>query len=740
MFKRSVFSRLRGKRQRKIPVKLQMNQYDCGPSCLHMLLAYHGYEADFTDLKERFSMLGSGRDGSSMLKMKEVAETYHLKGVAKKAPVPALSNDFLPVICFWEQRHFIVLEEIKAGKLYTIVDPAMGRMTITKQEFEEKYSGVFLLVYPDENFVPFSEKKMSKVAYFKDLIRSNKKYFVWAVMLALGLQLVSVLFPFLMQVSIDAVTGTEGYSIFPVLITSVILLTLFQIGFGYLKDMCIVRLQEVLDSQLTTNFVSHMLKLPYQYFEIRSRGDLMMRINSNITIREILSQKMISTFINLFLIVVTFTYIVIQSRVIAFTLLGIGLTQVLIFAYTRSRFKKLTQTQIVAQSLAGSFMTEVLEGISTIKSLGIEQRTEEKWRVLFKRQLATVKEKAIFQTRVNTITNTLNFMTPMLILLVGLYQIMQGNMTLGMLVSFQSLAALFLGPLNSLALMLNEFVMADALLDRIYDVIMAEEGHSDQKKSTERVQAIQLQGDITIDQVSFKYTEYSNHVLDNISMTIKAGQKIALVGRSGSGKSTLAKLLVGLYAPTHGNIYFDGIHAEELEPKDIRNQVSIVLQDNFVFNNTVYDNIRLHAEDATTEEVTFAAKLADIHADIERMPMKYNTLISEAGSNLSGGQKQRVALARALVSRPKILLLDEATSALDTLTETTIASNLSMLKCTQIIIAHRLSTIRNADKIYVLDQGKLVDAGTHDELVARCAEYQRLVGEQLNEAQLRQYG
>lgn len=584
-----------------------------------------------------------------------------------------------------------------------------------------------------------SEKKISKVAYFKDLIRSNKKYFGWTVLLALGLQLVSVAFPFLMQVSIDAATNGEGYSLFPVLITSIVLLTLFQIGFSYMKDMCIVRLQELLDSQLTTNFVSHMLKLPYQYFEIRSRGDLMLRINSNTTIREILSQKMISTLINLFLIVVTFTYIVIQSRLIAFTLLGVGLVQILVFVYTRSRFKKLTQTQIVAQSLAGSFMTEVLEGISTIKSLGIEERTGEKWRALFMRQLATVKEKAIFQTRVNTVTNTLSFMTPMLILLVGLYQIMQGNMTLGMLVSFQSLAALFLGPLNSLALMLNEFVMADALLDRIYDVIQAEESNKFKKK-TPTLRDVKLNGDITIDQVSFRYTDYGEDVLKNINITIKAGQRVALVGKSGSGKSTLAKLLVGLYTPTQGNIYFDGVVVEELEQQDIRSQISIVLQDNFVFNNTVYDNIRLHAEGSTLEDVMFAAKLADIHDDIEKMPMKYNTLISEAGSNLSGGQKQRVALARALVSRPKVLLLDEATSALDTVTEATIAHNLNMLKCTQIIIAHRLSTIRSADTIYVLDQGVLVDAGTHDELIGRCKSYNDLVCEQLDETGARQYG
>jgi ABC-type bacteriocin/lantibiotic exporter with double-glycine peptidase domain len=449
---------------------------------------------------------------------------------------------------------------------------------------------------------------------------------------------------------------------------------------------------------------------------------------------------MISTLINLFLIVVTFTYIIIQSRLIAFTLLGVGLIQILVFVYTRSRFKKLTQTQIVAQSLAGSFMTEVLEGISTIKSLGIEERTAEKWRALFKRQLATVKEKAIFQTRVNTVTNTLNFMTPMLILLVGLYQIMQGNMTLGMLVSFQSLAALFLGPLNSLALMLNEFVMADALLDRIYDVIQAEESNKFKKKSTPPLHGVKLNGDITIDQISFRYTDYGEDVLKNINIAIKAGQRIALVGKSGSGKSTLAKLLVGLYTPTQGNIYFDGMNVEELEQQDIRSQISIVLQDNFVFNNTVHDNIRLHAADSTLEDVMIAAKLADIHADIEKMPMKYNTLISEAGSNLSGGQKQRVALARALVSRPKVLLLDEATSALDTVTEATIAHNLNMLKCTQIIIAHRLSTIRSADTIYVLDQGELVDAGTHDELIGRCKSYNDLVCEQLDETGARQYG
>ncbi|EOQ04706.1 hypothetical protein KOY_04881 [Bacillus cereus VDM021] len=729
------------KRGRKVPVKLQMNQYDCGPSCLHMILAYYGFEADFSKMKERFVSVGNGRDGTSMLKLKEVAQTYHMKSVAKKASYDVLSNDFTPAILYWENKHFVVLESVKPGNRYVVVDPSLGRLELNEQDFAEKYSNIFLLVYPDDSFQVGTEQKYNKVTYFKELIVNNKKYFVWAMLLAFGLQIISVIFPFLMQRSVDSAVKDGGYSLFPVLIVGVIFLSIFQLCFTYFKDICIVKLQERLDNQLTNSFVSHMLYLPYQYFELRSRGDMMLRINSNVTIRELISQKFISTIINIFLVVVTFGVIFVQSKIVALALLFLGILQFCVFFYTRSKFKKLTQTQIAAQSLAGSFMTEVLEGISTIKSLGIEEIAEKRWQGLFTRQLKAIKEKAYYQTKVNTVSAGINFLTPMLILLVGLFQMMQGNITVGMLVSFQSLAAMFLGPLNSLAMMLNDFVMVDTLLERIYDVMNEKKGEEKEQRrgDLDESRNPELSGHIEIKNVNFKYNDYGENILKDINLTIKSGQRIALVGRSGSGKSTLANLIVGLYAPTEGAIYFDDVNMKEIERKTLRSQVGIVLQDNFVFNRTVYDNITIHAPEATIEDVLWGTHLVDVHSDIENMPMKYNTLISESGTNLSGGQKQRIALARALVNRPKILLLDEATSSLDTVTEALITDNLKTLNCTQIIIAHRLSTIMNSDLIYVLDQGRIVDMGTHLELMESSEHYRNLVSAQVTDRRIYQY-
>ncbi|MDQ0300383.1 ABC-type bacteriocin/lantibiotic exporter with double-glycine peptidase domain [Salibacterium salarium] len=722
--------------RKKVPVKIQMNQYDCGPSCLHMLLGFYGYEADFSNLKERFATVGNMREGISMLKMKDVAQIYQMQAIPKKAPYDALSNEMVPSILFWENKHFVVLESVKPNKQYVVIDPAIGRLELDENEFAKKYSNIFLMAYPDEGFQTRKEKKYSKLAFFKNLIFNNKKFFFLAVLLAFGLQIVSVSFPLLMQFSVDSAVQDRGYSLFPFLIAGIIVLILLQFCFSYFKDICIVKLQQHLDAQLTNSFISHMMYLPYQYFEGRSRGDMMLRINSNVTIREIVSQKFISTIINIFLVIVTFAVILIQSKVVAFTLLSLGTLQFLVFLYTRSKFKKLTQTQIAAQSLAGSFMTEILEGISTIKSLGIEGEADKGWKSLFAQQLKAMKDKGYYQAKVNTVSNGLNFMTPMIILLVGLFQMQQGNITIGMLISFMSLSTLFLSPLNSLAMLIVDLVMVDSLLDRIYDVMKEDkqsESGSDKDKLNDNTQTLSLSGNISIDHVNFKYSDFGENILKDIHMTVKPGERIALVGRSGSGKSTLANLLVGLYKPTEGSIYFNDVSMKEVERKTLRSQISIVLQDNFVFNRTIYENITIHTPEASMEDVIWAARLVDIHSDIESMPMGYNTLISESGTNLSGGQKQRIALARALVNRPKILLLDEATSSLDTVTESVITENLKTLNCTQIVIAHRLSTIISSNMIYVLDKGQVVDRGTHEQLIENSKYYKKLVSAQITD-------
>ncbi|MPQ33967.1 peptidase domain-containing ABC transporter [Clostridium estertheticum] len=705
--------------KKRVPSKIQMNQYDCGPTCLQMILSYYGYDINFTSIKERFSSIGNSRDGISLFKIKQVAESYKLKCFAKKAESSTLNNSFLPSIIFWENKHYVILESIGRNG-YTINDPMSGRVNVTKKEFEEKYSKVFMVAYPKDDFEQHTEKSFTKLNYFKNIVMDNKKYFIYSILIALVLQLISLGVPILTQVAIDNMLDIKKYSIYGIIIGTLIAITVFEVMLNYLKSFFIVKLQKSLDSGLTNQFLTHLLRLPYKYFETRSKGDLIMRINSNVRIREILSQNFISTIINIFLITITFGYICYKSYAVAFGLLLIGIMQISVFFLSKNKVDGLTRSQVRAQTSVSSFMTEVLGGICTVKSLGIEDFINQKWNNLFETQLDKTQDKDYFQAKIDTINKALLKFSTVFILIIGIYEISRNQMSIGTLFAFQALSVSFLSPLNSLVSMVNDFVMVDTLLDRIYDVMDSE------VEKTGTVVDVNLKGNIKIEDVSFKYSDYGDYSLKNINMEIKAGQKVAIVGKSGSGKSTLAKLIVGLYNPIKGNIFFDNYKSNELNRKYLRQNISVVLQENFLFNKTIYENIIANCDDMDMEDVLWAAEAADISKDIERMPMNYNTIISESGGNLSGGQKQRIALARAIVNRPVILLLDEATSALDTVTESTIQRNLDEINCTQVIIAHRLSTIINSDVIFVVENGQILDHGTHKELIARCSYYKKL--------------
>lgn len=705
--------------KKRVPSKIQMNQYDCGPTCLQMILSYYGYNTNFSNIKERFSSIGNSRDGTSMFKLKQVAESYNLKCFAKRADYKTLDNSFLPSIIFWENKHYVILERISKSS-YTIIDPMSGRLKVTQEEFKEKYSDIFLAAYPKEDFEQHTEKNLTKLNYFKGIVLENKKFFIYSILIALILQVISLGIPILTQSAIDNVLNIKNYSIYSAIIGAIIATTLFEILFTYLRSSCIVKLQKSLDSGLTNQFLSHMIKLPYKYFETRSKGDLIMRINSNVRIREILSQNFISTIINIFLITITFGYILYKSRIVALGLFVIGAVQMSVFFLSKNKVDGLTRSQVVAQTSVSSFMTEVLGGICTVKALGIEDSINEKWQGLFDTQLNRTQDRAYFQAKIDTINKSLSAFSPVFILLIGMYQIMNNQMSIGTLFAFQTLAVSFLSPLNSLVSMINDFVMVDTLLERIYDVM-----DSEVEKDGD-IEGVELKGNIKIEDVCFKYSDYGDYSLKNINMEIKAGQKVAIVGKSGSGKSTLARLIVGLYKPTKGKIYFDGYDSNNLNKKYLRKKISIVLQDNFLFNKSIYENIVANCDDPDMEDVLWAADSAAIHDDIQKMPMNYNTIISESGGNLSGGQKQRIALARAIVNKPKILLLDEATSALDTVTETKIQRNLDDMNCTQVTIAHRLSTIINSDVIFVVEDGQILDHGTHKELMQRCSYYKKL--------------
>jgi ABC-type bacteriocin/lantibiotic exporter with double-glycine peptidase domain len=326
----------------------------------------------------------------------------------------------------------------------------------------------------------------------------------------------------------------------------------------------------------------------------------------------------------------------------------------------------------------------------------------------------------------------LQFLSPLLLLWIGAIQVMNATMSIGTMLALNTLATLFLVPLSSLASSGQKIQIARAHFDRIADVLGSEPEQDAQQVYTPP----KLRGRIDLRNVSFQYDPHTQPVLNGISLHIRPGQKVALVGKTGSGKSTLGKLLIGLITPTHGDILFDGIPLQQLHYQEVRKQFGVVLQEAFIFSGSVRENISFNSPEMDIAQIVKAARAAAIHDDIEKMPMGYETLLSEGGSVFSGGQRQRLALARALAHRPALLLLDEATSALDVTTERAVEQNLNSLACTQIVIAHRLSTIRNADLILVLDQGRIVEQGTHNQLLRRRGFYAQLIKIQVENGEI----
>ncbi|TXK90331.1 peptidase domain-containing ABC transporter, partial [Parageobacillus sp. SY1] len=361
--------------------------------------------------------------------------------------------------------------------------------------------------------------------------------------------------------------------------------------------------------------------------------------------------------------------------------------------------------------------------------LGAEKKVFDQWHSLFHNQLKVSQKQNFLSSSLETFSSGIQFITPLLLLWIGSYFVLQGKVTLGEVLGFTSLATSLMIPIASIGTTYSQFLLLGSYIQRLQDVV------DSKTEKTDGLELENLSGKIELKNVSFKYDKFGKEILSSINLSINAGEKIAIVGQSGSGKSTLAKLILGLYSPTEGSITFDGKTIDELDLHHLRSQIGAVLQETRLFHGSILENIRLLNDQVPFEKVIEACKLADIHEEIIKQPMGYYTMISEGGSNFSGGQRQRLLLARALVNEPKILILDEATSALDNLSEIRVQQNLRRLNCTQIIIAHRLTTIVDADRIIVLKDGEIVEIGNHQELLKNKGFYYKLYTRQQKENQ-----
>ena len=718
----------RKKRWRRVPELRQMSAVECGACCLAMVLNYYGQATSVSQVQER---CGVGRDGLSALAIAKAARQYGLRVRA----VSLKKNDArfvtFPAIAHWEFNHFIVVERW-SSKHVDVLDPAIGRRKLTLEEFEEGFTGILMMLEPGAEFARQKpERALSLWTYLRSL---PHMYGIIAQVIgtSLLLQILGLGAPLLTAIIVDTLIPAKANNLLMLLGLGMLFLILMQGVMKLLRTSLLIYLQTRIDAQMMLNFFEHMLSLPYRFFQLRLNGDLLSRVESNTAIRDLLTSQMVSTLLDGCSVVVYLIVLITQSTLIAGVTVAIGAFQVALLLATAPAIRRLTMRDLVAQGKTEGYLNEVLAGIATVKAAGAEQRALNRWTNLFFDEMNISIRRNYLVAVIGIVFEMLQFLSPLLLLWIGAIQVMNATMSIGTMLALNTLATLFLVPLSSLASSGQKIQIARAHFDRIADVLGSEPEQDAQQVYTPP----KLRGRIDLRSVSFQYDPHTQPVLNGISLHIRPGQKVALVGKTGSGKSTLGKLLIGLITPTHGDILFDGIPLQQLHYQEVRKQFGVVLQEAFIFSGSVRENISFNSPEMDIAQIVKAARAAAIHDDIEKMPMGYETLLSEGGSVFSGGQRQRLALARALAHRPALLLLDEATSALDVTTERAVEQNLNSLACTQIVIAHRLSTIRNADLILVLDQGRIVEQGTHNQLLRRRGFYAQLIKIQVENGEI----
>jgi ATP-binding cassette, subfamily B, bacterial len=552
------------------------------------------------------------------------------------------------------------------------------------------------------------------------------------VTLSFFMQALMLSIPLFTGAVVDRVIPRSDGHLLVVLSVGLAAIVTFHFLTSLARSHLLLQMRTLFDVRLTFNFVGHLIGLPYAFFQRRSAGDLLMRLNSNVMVRQILSSGVLSGILDGTLMLGYFVLLFAASVTMGALVLLFAALQAGVFFLTSRRRREINAALLGKHARTQSYQVELLAGIETLKAMGAEARAEEVWSNLFVDELNISLEEGRLGAAVDAVSTTLRLGAPLTILCVGAERVLAGEFSMGTMLALNAFAIGIFTPLSNLFTTAAELQVLAGYLDRIDDVRRAP---LEQDPGKGRV-AREIRGHIELQHVSFRYGPLEPMVVEDVSVVIEPGRLVAIVGRSGSGKSTLASLLLGLYHPTSGTVLFDGTNLGDLDLRSVRRNLGIVTQRAYLFGASIRANIALSDPDLPIESLIEAAKIAQIQDEIMQMPMGYDTLLSDGGGSLSGGQRQRIALARALVGKPAILLLDEATSALDAITERKVQEELEKLHCTRIVIAHRLSTIRRADRILVMEAGRIAEQGTHAELIARGGVYHKLIESQIEGTEL----
>ncbi|HEY4058958.1 MAG TPA: peptidase domain-containing ABC transporter, partial [Kofleriaceae bacterium] len=703
--------------QKSVPFVQQLEWTDCGAASLSMVMAFHGRDSKLAEVREA---MGIGRDGVSAKAILDTAERYGLQGRGIKVDVSQLKLLKQATILHWEFNHFVVFDKLVPDGV-RIVDPATGPRDVPLDQFGKYFTGVAIELTVTDRFTKRKPEKGRLKRYWDELM-GERGLFQRVIMMSFALRLVALAMPLMTGMIIDRVVPRSDYHLLYVCLAAIGGMTAFNIVSEIVRMYLMLHLRIALDTKQTLGFLDHMVSLPYSFFQRRSTGDLMMRVDSNGTVREMVTSKSMGAFIDGAFVLLYAAIIFYVNPTLGFITITMSLVEAGVFLAARPTYQRLQAADLDKQAKAHSYMIQLLGGMETLKCAGAERMGVEKWSNLYTDELNVKMQRARVSAWVDSIRSAVGALGPLLILTIGATAVMRGEMSLGSMLAMNSLATSLFGPLSALVGSALELQLVKPHMDRIDDVLQSKlEQERDAVNQPHR-----LRGGVTVKNVSFKYGEQAPLVVQDVSLDIHPGMSVALVGPSGSGKSTLLNLLAGLYQPVSGDIAYDAKALKDMDLRAVRQQIGIVPQHPFIFGGTIRENVSLTAPGAALDRISNACKVSNLHEDISAMPMNYDTVVSDGGGSLSGGQRQRIAIARAVIRNPSLMLLDEATSALDNSTEKRVIENLERQRCTRVTVAHRLSTVRNADLIVVMDKGRVVEQGNHNQLLAHGGLYAQL--------------